>query len=169
MVKAIEVPEEFLQVDGRPFRTAKRDKEGNLELQKDGKGNVLMAEGGGALIEQERADFPTKLKDFLNIIFQLVAQPSQRKKELGIDGKELKMEDSAHATGIFRAIQVYTDGVIELENSDYDWLKTKIDEYGILTFGINAQVFKEAVEKITDLGMPRAERRREKSKGREDG
>lgn len=150
--KVITIPDKFLQADERPFRQAKRDRDGDLVLRHDDKGEVMHDAQGNALVETENATFLDTLKGFLNLAFVV----AKNKKA------EMTIEDSSLAYDIFRAVRVVADGRLELEKVPYERLLEWVNKYAVDIFpGANAAVFKEVLTNATDGETIRAERRRQ--------
>lgn len=156
---SIEIPKDFTKADGNFFLKIKEDKDGRRVPRLDEHGNpvvVMTTEGQRQQYETEQASFLDMLKGFLNNVFDLVAMKAKEDKSI----QRLKLEDSANALDVFRAINV-ANSTIDLEKATYEWLKKMLDAYAVDFFGINAAVIIEPIRKAQEIDPSRAERRRE--------
>lgn len=145
-MKSILIPTEFNRSDGLPFVEVKTDRHGNAVYERDKNNNPVLELP--ELVEVKT--LPEVLKVFTKRMFKV----AQLKK------KELSIEDSSRSIDLIRAANV-ANGTIDLDNSVYEWLEKKIDEYGVDSFGIDAALIREAIRKITDVEPTRSEKRRD--------
>jgi hypothetical protein len=58
--------------------------------------------------------------------------------------QQMTMLDATHGTRVVQA-SLQANGVLELEDADYSWLVSKVDEYAPRIYGINAVMLREAL------------------------
>ncbi len=157
----VTIPTKFVKADGKPFRRRKLDENGEYIKVKDSDGKFIDVKDPatgrviGQQVELENASYLDELADFLNSLFAVAEAKAKEDKEL----KPLKLEDSSHATDVFRAIHVASTE-LELERATYEWLLRMLKTYGVDMFGINTALMLEPLNKAVEQTPSRAEERR---------
>lgn len=130
----IEIPIPFVRSDGKAPKKIIEDKNGR-PIKVDGSDDYQLAD----------ASYLDMLTLFLNNLFPLVENKARENKEI----RALRMEDSALATDVFRAIRK-AERTMEIEKAPYEWLLRMLDNYGTDIFGVNASVIKEPLKKVKE-------------------
>lgn len=150
----ITVPKEFKQANGKAFRQLKLDADGKpIQVVMDGKPLTM---NGQSQYDTETAGYIDMLTVFLNNIFEVVQIKAKDDKEI----KPLKLEDSSHATDVFRALHIAGE-TVELEKATKEWLQAILEKFGVDVYGVNASVVIDPIKAAQEIPPNRAERKRE--------
>jgi len=67
------------------------------------------------------------------------------KDGFGATDKNITILDSSHALRIINAINSRKDGILEIEDGDFDWLKLKLEQGGGKVFGMFLKLVMDAL------------------------
>jgi len=177
-MKIISIPKDFQSADGTPFADAKRDNDGNVIFRKtkeakDGEviHTIQMIDGKSVAVavpEVEVLKYLGVLKVALRRIQDSMIIEKQGNRDVPGASKPIGItfEDTGHAIGVIRCINVSQDGVLELDPHDHEWLLEKAQKYLPDTMGFNAFLVIEPIKNAIDKAPEnRAQRKREGKKG----
>ena len=111
--------EPMLNIEGNTFPFAKRDKIGRVI--RDAEGNPVFEE-------------TIKLPKLLWFLVRLIP----------LD--KLTAEDVVHASRFYDQMARISDNFFEIEEAEHDWIKEKLEAYGLKVFGIDTGMVRRALE-----------------------